>query len=272
MSVFSAAGEYASSTTIPTGLGGWRAFVWSRAGDLLTRVPPEGGIIESRDGLRTDWARITLDGEVEVLWSPPPENRDGPRYVIAGRGGYYYPFVKATLSTVGPDGSRYVVRNDKYAIEHTLPGGAVDTITRSAPRIDLTGEESAEWDARSESFAQRLPDRRSDFFPIPGTKPYIRELVVDIDGRLWVSRYTEPEFVSYTDAQLADRKRRNQPNFQWRDRLRWDIFSPVDRYIGSVTLPANTSLIVATGGDIWALQSGEFDEDYVVRYRMDLPE
>lgn len=111
--------------------------MWSRAGDLLTRVPPEGGIVESRDGLRTDWARITL-------------------------------------------------------------------------------EESAEWGSRSESFARRLPDRRSDFFPIPGTKPYIRELVVDIDGRLWVSRYTEPEFVPYTDAQLADRMRRNLPNFQWR--------------------------------------------------------
>ena len=176
----------------------------------------------------------------------------------------------ATLSAIGPDGSRYTVRNDSYAIEHTTADGVTASITRTAERIDLTAEERAEWEARSESFAERLPDRRSDFFPIPETKPYIRELLVDIDGRLWVSRYTEPEFVPYTEAQAEDRRRRNLPSFQWRDRLRWDIFSPTDRYIGSVTLPPNTSLIVATGADIWAIQSGELDEDYVVRYRMEL--
>ena len=86
LSVFSETGDHLSSVPVSTGFGGWRGFVWSREGDLLIRVPTEAGIVETRDGLQTAWARITLDGDVTVLWAPPAEERAGPRYVICRPG------------------------------------------------------------------------------------------------------------------------------------------------------------------------------------------
>lgn len=268
LSIFDARNEIIETVAVPGGLGGWRGFVWSRAGDILLRLAPETGFAESRDGLIADWARVTLAGEVTRLGRMPLENRVGPRYVVAGRGGYYYPFVTATLSAAGPDGSLYQVRNDEYRIRRIHPDGTESVIERVEPRIELTAEEQAEWNARSERFAERVPEQRAEFFPVPTVKPYIRELVTDPDGRLWVSRYTEPEFLPYTEAQQEDRRSRNLPGFQWRDRLRWDVFSPTNEYLGSVTLPPRTSFVTAVGNDVWVVQAGEFDEDYVVRYGM----
>ncbi|MEX1181808.1 MAG: hypothetical protein WEF86_01135 [Gemmatimonadota bacterium] len=265
LSIF-ADNEFIESATVPGGLQGWRGFAWSRAGDLLVRITPETGFAETRDGVVGNWARVTLSGDVTRLWPLPQAASVGPRYVVAGRGGYYRPFITETLSTVGPDGSLYQVRNDEYRIRRTHPDGTGSVIAREEPRIELTAEELEEWEARSESFAQRIPEERSEFFPVPTVKPYIRELVTDPDGRLWVSRYTEPEFLPYTEAQQEDRRSRNLPSFQWRDRLRWDVFSPANEYLGSVTLPPRTSFVTAIGNDVWGVQSGEFDEDYVVRF------
>lgn len=268
LSFFGANGIYTESASIPVGMGGWRGFVWSPQGDLFIRAIPETGFVETPDGTPADWSRVTLDGDIERLAPVPIEERIGPRYVLAGRGGYYYPFVTATLSAMSPDGSLYRVRNDEYAIYHVHPDGTETVIRRDEPRVRLRSEEKAEWEARSESFAQRTPDRRSDFFPIPEVKPFIRELVVDIDGRLWVSRYTEAEFMEYSESEAADRREQNLPSYQWRDLLRWDVFSPDDRYIGSVTLPFKTSFLTAADDILWGVQAGDFREDYVVRWRM----
>lgn len=267
LSVFNVNGDFIESISVPEGLGMWRGFQWSTDGDVFVRVAPPTGLEESSSGLKSDWAKVSRDGRIERLWSSPDEDRVGPNYVVAGRGGYYYPFVTATLSAVGADGSYYEVRNDQYRIRHMHLDGRETVIERSEPRIAVTSEELAEWEARSESFAQRIPEARDQFFPVPKEKPYIRELVTDPDGRLWVSRYTEPIFVEYTEAQRESRRSRNLPDFQWRDQLRWDVYGASDEHLGSVTLPPNTSLMVALGQNLWVVQSGELDEDYVVLYR-----
>ena len=99
-----------------------------------------------------------------------------------------------------------------------------------------------------------------------------REIVADGDGRLWVSRYTEAAFLAYSEAEAADRLERNlTATYNWRDRLRWDLFDPEDRYLGFVTLPFKTSMMAASGDAVWGVQAGDYREDYVVRWRMTLP-
>ncbi len=252
--------------------GSWHNFFFSGDGTVFTMFRPEGGgSPEGPTGPRGDWGRAIPGEEIDRMHSIPGENQEGPRYVLSGRGGYYRPFNTVTLHVMGNDGSYYEVRNDEYRIRHVYPGGNETFITRDEPRIALTDDETREWTARSESMAQRPQSDRSTLFPIPDEKPYMREMVTDLDGRLWVSRYTEPAFLPYTEEEAADRAAQNLPSYNWRDRLRWDVYSPDDRYIGSVTFPFRTSLSTAKGDKVWAIEAGPFREDYVVQYRMDLP-
>lgn len=268
LSWYGTEGEFEESVSVPNGLAGFRGFVYSRDGSAFIRVPPEEGFAETPEGFRADWARIGADGAIERVSEIPPDEAVGPRYVVAGRGGYYRAFVTMNLSALGPDASFYEMRNDEYRITHTRPDGTRTEIVREEPRIRVSPDEMSEWEARSDFFAQRRPDRRSDYFPIPEVKPYARELVVDLDGRLWVSRYTEAAFMEYSDWERADREEKGLAMYQWRDRLRWDVFGADEEYVGSVTFPFKTTFVTATGDRVWGIHGGDYNEDYVVRWRM----
>ena len=250
-------------------LGGFRGFVYSRDGNAYVRVLPESGFTESRDGIPADWALIRDDGTVDRIAAVPPEASEGPRYVIAGHGGYYRPFTRMTLSALGPDGSLYRVRNDEYRIEHVRPDGSVHEIIRDEEPVTARDEEIEQYEAFSESAASRPGADRSDYFPIPTTKPFIRELVVDLDGRLWVSRYTEASFMEYSDWERADREEKGRPMYQWRDLLRWDVFDPGGEYLGAVTFPFKTTFITAVGDAVWGIHGGAYEEAYIVRWRLE---
>ena len=273
LSTYGADGEWESSRPVFEGIGGVdRGFVYSPSGDVYVVVNPERGF-DSSDGERpSDWGRIHPDGTLERVAGRPSEDRDGPRYVVSGRGGLYHPFVTMTLSALGPDGSLYEVRNDQFRITRSLPGGDTRVIGRDEARIALTTDEKTEWNARSERLARRNPQRRARYFPIPDFKPYIRELVVDPEGRLWVSRYTEASYMEYSPEERAYRQGRGLASYEWRDKLRWDVFSREDDYVGSVTLPFKTTLMTAVGDAVWGVQAGDLNEDYVVRWRMSRPE
>lgn len=269
VSVFDPTGELVASTQVSDGAGSGRWFTVAGEGGVLLRVYPEEGIVESRQGFRTDLARVSPDGAVERLDSIPLDRSVGPYYVLAGRGGYYRPFNTLTLSTVGPDGSLYVARNDEYVIRRILPSGDTTRIERPEERpIPVSDRELAIWEAYSEQFAQRPNADRADLFPIPTAKPFMRELAVDDDGRLWVSRYTEPVFFEYPADDLAERQREGRPALEWRDALTWDVFDDDGTFLGAVTLPNSTTFMTARGDEVWGVNAGEFREDYVVKWRI----
>ncbi len=272
LSWFDADGAFLESVPVVNGLGGFRGFVSSREGHAYVRVFPESGFTETADGIPADWARILPEGGVERLVAVPPEGREGPRYVIQGHGGFYRPLTRMTLNALGPDGSLYSARNDEYRIERRAPDGDILEITRNEAPIEATSEEIAQFEAFSESAASRPGSDRSDYFPIPETKPFMRELVVDLDGRLWVSRYTEAAYMEYSEWERQDREEKGRVNHQWRDLQRWDVFDPQGRFLGAVTFPFKTTFMTAEGDRAWGIRGGEFNEAYVVRWRLDLPE
>lgn len=272
ISFFGEDGSFLESVPVRGAMGSYDGFVISGDGEAYVWALKEGvEFVETPnpESPMTDWARLLEDGSLEPVHTIPLENREGPEYVLSGRGGYYRPFNVQTLHALGPDGSFYEVRNDAYRIRHVHPDGTETFITRDEPRIRLTDDEVREWTIRSESFAERQPDMRERFFPIPEVKPYIRHLAVDSDGRLWVSRYTEAVYVPYTDEEAADRAAQDLPSYNWRDRLRWDVYAPDDTYLGAVTLPSRTSFMDASGGTVWGIQAGPYREDYVLRLRME---
>lgn len=253
-------GSYEGFVFDPAG-GGWGWWV-----DM-----PEGGLgAVERDDIPLWWARVDDDGTPAPVHRFPPEDREGPRYVLSGRGGFYRPFNVMNLHALGPGGTFYQARNDEYRIRKVTADGVESFLTRDEPRIRLTDDEVREWTARSESMANRegQTQPRSDFFPIPDTKPYIRSLLVDADGRLWVSRYTEAVHVAYSDEERAERAEQGLPDYTWRDRLQWDVWGADGTFIGEVTLPQKTSLSHASGDVVWGVQQGAYREDYVVKFRV----
>lgn len=266
---FSESGDYLESHPITGGVGAWRGFVVTADGGAFLRVLPESGFSESAaDGLTTDWVRVSRDGAIERLWPDPPEQRVGPRYVVSGRGGMYRPFVTMNLSAMGPDGAFYTARNDLYRIAHRAPSGDETLIVRNEEPVALSPDEKREWGAYSEAAAGRPGADRSDFFPIPDPKPFLRELAVDMDDRLWASRYTEAVYMPYSDWERADRAEKGYQTYEWRDVPRWDVFDATDEYLGSVVLPFKTTFVTATGDEVWGIQAGDYNEDYVVKWRI----
>jgi hypothetical protein len=48
----------------------------------------------------------------------------------------------------------------------------------------------------------------------------------------------------------------------------WDVFEEDGDYLGAVTVPPMTTIRAANGDTVWAVQRGESDEEYVVRFRI----
>lgn len=277
VSIYSPEGEFQRSVQTERVVASDRGYAVGEDGTVYARATKASGAEPVRDdrGLIDwasvfDWATVTLDGTVQPIGPVPLEQAEGPGYVIDGRGGPYWPFVTRTASTIGPDGSTYWVRNDEYQVFQRRPGGDTTVIERVGEQaVPLAGAELAEWNARSYWNVERNPRHRDRYLPIPAVKPLIRELAVDLDGRLWVSRYTQAVRVAHSERERAYRESEGLPSHEWRDAPTWDVFDTDGAFLGSVTLPMNTAFMTAKGKMVWGVQAGDQREDYVVQWRVD---
>ena len=220
------------------GLEEW-PFVW-------IKHDPSGGVVDSIDA--------------------PPEEAEGPSFTMITGDGPRFPFTVKTLSAISPAGYLIWGRNDQYAFHRSLPDGRVVRVTRTAPRLEATPEERAEWNAVAAYFERR---NGSSHPPVPSEKPYFRALSADIEGRVWVQRYTTPYRYEYSADELEERG--DRPTIEWREAQTYDVFEPQGRFLGTVTLPRQTRLSFARGMQIWAVAVGEFDEPYAVRFTIRSP-
>lgn len=54
----------------------------------------------------------------------------------------------------------------------------------------------------------------------------------------------------------------------WREPLRLDVLDPRGAYLGSLTFPVGSRFMAARGADVWIVEQGALDEEYLVRYRV----
>ncbi|HRP09268.1 MAG TPA: hypothetical protein PLL69_12355, partial [Gemmatimonadales bacterium] len=72
-----------------------------------------------------------------------------------------------------------------------------------------------------------------------------------------------------TDDEIRrDANRPDAPVVTWRRTYAWDVFEEDGTFLGRVRLPGRAMVADARGDTIWAIDRGEMDEQYVVRYRM----
>jgi hypothetical protein len=264
--------EYHASFRSGSGYYGYDAFAVDTAGTTYVKAVLRDRSAPRVSGAEWDfgWVRIDVEGEVLDTLHVPAADEVGGGFVLSGKGGYYRPFTIMTLSTVSPHGYLLTVRNDQYAIHRPLPDGRVLRIERDAEPVPVKPEEKAQWEDwldYSEVVAEDMGEQNRKLGPIPDTKPLIRDLMTDDDGRIWVAVYAEARFKPYSDAERAERG--DRPSLEWNQPLAWEVLDGGGRFLGRLTLPDKTSLLAARGTTVWGSQVGTYGEEYVVRFKIE---
>ena len=156
-----------------------------------------------------------------------------------------------------------------YRITVTARGRGAVRIERAAPRVALAAAERANYQEVLEA-RSRNPMARTSAPPsrVPTVKPYFFELHSDLDGRIWVRLYTMGEPFDPPAPVPHQGEPSPGPPIRWRGKVIWDVFQSDGKYLGQLELPPRTTFFEAKGNQVWAIQRGEDDEQYVVRYRI----
>jgi hypothetical protein len=275
IAVYDSAGRYVEDHHVPSGLYGANVFFVDTAGNFYVRTidasrrggqvarrfDPAGPIVVSGP-LAYTLVRVSPSGQI-VDSVPLPIEEPARAFVLATAEGYRGPFVEELCYTWSPQGYLIVGHNSRYTFDLQLPDSSVRRIERSYEPVRASRDERSQWEAWAEFFARRPSAEK--FGPIPREKPAYRALSVDEDGRIWVNRYSQAVKHDVAPRAAGDER----PLYAWREPPTFDVITPEGDFLGTVVLPANTSLHVRRGMQVWGVQRGEFDEEYVVRYRIE---
>jgi len=168
-----------------------------------------------------------------------------------------------------PLGGFVVGISDRYTFDHYRKDGTVLRMTRDIPRVTLQPEEKREFDDMN-AWRQRTLSQSSTTTvlpPVPNVKPVYRSIEVGEDGRFWVRRYVDAERGDPRQG-AAQPGMEAPPAMSWREPIVYDVFEPEGDFLGSVVVPAGTSLSVFRGDRVWGVRRGDFDEQYVVAFRI----
>lgn len=181
---FDTTGRYVTSQTRPvSGFYGW---TWG--GTVLNdgRVVEPLSIREGNDS-RSALAWVDAQGRLRDTLRFPSSN-PGHVWVLARNGGRLHmqvPFTPGGLTHIDRRGFLWVARTDRYRImQLSLRGDTVRVVERAATPLPVTRREVDSIMNVLEARHGAGPDL--DRSKIPATKPLIRSLITDDEGRLWV--------------------------------------------------------------------------------------
>jgi hypothetical protein len=232
------------------------------------------------------WIKIDPTGEgVDTI--PVPRGNTPPVQIY---GGPHYQRVDPLLSTITPAGSFVTGNPLRYSFDIQRPNQPTLRVERDFQPLRLVGAEKTEWEATA-SYLSKQPISRGWTsgpdgkmvtvdgpvmkYVAPTAKPAYRELRVDEEGRVWVQRYAPatkqppPPPFKLPPGALMPPGVVDRPVSLWRDPITHDVFDPTGKFLGTVTQPEKTQFMAMRGRYIWAVTRGEFDEAYVVRYRIE---
>lgn len=205
----------------------------------------------SSDGLLRDSIPLPFPGSVpRAFWL---STSDGMRWNFTPQDlhGFYFP------------GGYLAAKSHEYRVIIVKPGGPVMVIERDHEPLTIAGEERADWEKWVEYFRTR-PGGAGRTYDLPRTKPAIRELRSDWEGRIWVDVFVPAEKRSEPPRPAGDVR----PVLTWKERTTYDVFSPAGAYLGRIRLPAQTVMLAVRGDRLLARTKGQEGEDRVAVYRL----
>ena len=186
---WSAAGEWLGQQGMRTGVSGHRRLV------RLYPVGPDEVFRFALPGLKRSYVGLSSSGETgdTLAWMRGPSSGP-PSYIVCthedGLAEFLVPFAPQFLQHPGPGGVLYSALSDAYRIFITRNDGAevLTVIERTLPGESFT---TAEWRAANAEFYEwRETKRGVSCDPReptrPDAKPFLNDLFVAPDGKLWV--------------------------------------------------------------------------------------
>ena len=287
ISVFDAQGNFLRSHNLSTGFYTSDMFRVDDAGNFYVKA--RATPLSHEPGARVDadliWIRVSPTGQVVDSIVIPAWKAQAARTY----GGPHFNQIEL-LSTLSSSGTLVTGNPLTYAFEVQRRSQPTLRVEREFQPLRIAGDEKTEWEAMS-AFLSKEPSSRTftsgrDGKPltidgptvkhtIPSVKPAFRRLKVDDEGRIWVERFVvatkqpPPPPVKLPPGALPPAGMVGRPVSLWREPTTFDVFEPTGKFLGTVTQPPNTRFMVMRGRHIWGVASGELDEAYVVRYRIE---
>ncbi len=275
INVYSDTGAYQSLYRVPFSSHFGQNMLWS----------DDAGRTYSWAILKTDSADFTNNTPGVIVYDPSGNVVDSVEYPrwrprppsLAARTAdgrmstsYNFPFWPDNVAQVSPKGDMVSGPGDPYVLYFTGRAGAkpirVDRETQPVPVSDTERREAR---AFPEFYLRKVdPNWNWNGPDIPGNKPAYDEILVDRDGRVWVSVATPGVPIPAAELPPVKEGREKEPRTTTRSPTLYDVFSPEGRLLGRVAFPRRVSLRQAVGDDVYALRRDSLDVQYVTRYRI----
>jgi len=206
---------------------------------------------------------LHLDASGQLLDTIPDPPVAGEPQTAAGT------FTVDKVWTFSPHGYMIAGLNETYTFELRKPDGVIRVEMPHSP-VSVHAEERDELEAVND-YMRRTQGQflTATIPPVPATKPAYRAIHTGLDGTVWVQPYASAvKFVPPPREPVPSGGNPLPPQRTWREPIVYDVFDTNGAYLGQVPVPERTSLVALNGPEIWAVQRGEFDEQYLVRYRL----
>ncbi|MFP8489763.1 6-bladed beta-propeller [Gracilimonas sp. Q87] len=256
INVYKASGDFFESFLVQSGfLSSYKVFEVDHDGNFYVKnvfFDPDNP--QNNTDPPMAWYKISSDGElVDTVHVPKNEEAYPQHFVIFTDAGAGYPFNTRMMENFSPSGYIITAVNDRYEIvlhkkEQPL------TIQREYSPLEVTSEEEKLWGEFKNRFTSSGYNIEAT---IPEEKPPFKELLADLQGRIWVWRYAKSQPVD--GGIFSDRIQVWEPPV-------FDVFNPDGSFYGNVTLPMGAVFLEAKGDKVWAVFTDEDQVEYVVRY------
>ena len=265
ITVYDSAGAYIEGIRVGAGAYTSRPFQVDTSGTYFLKViEGQPGITSSGQLFVLNYAylKISPAGRVLDTLSLPSETPPGS-FIFGTVGGNLRPFTRHEVYALSPLGHLVVGSNAEYSFEIRDPQGSVTVQRDDFEPVEVGREELEEWRALA-SHNERMSGLSFD--AIPDEKPAFRNLWVDSDGRIWVHRYVEA--VKRDLPEVRRTRGAPAPNITWREPGLFDVYSKEGDFLWCAELPWNAKEHASQGSLVWGVIRGDFDEEYVVRWRL----
>jgi hypothetical protein len=258
INVYDADGTPVDHWPVASGLYASNAMVVDTAGEIYLKI------MLGRPEPNEPWpiGLLHLSAAGELLDTIPPPPYPGEPESAAGIFGI------EKVWEMSPHGDLVVGVNDRYAFEIRKRDGSVVRVEKAWEAVPMHPEERAELEARNE-WVRR--NDQGDVPPVPHTKPAYSGFSIGGDGRIWVRVRSRSEKVDPGPPPVPRGGQPPAPQVSWREPVIYDVFESDGTYLGPIQLPPRVTLRAHAGDEVWAAVRGEFDEQYVVRYRLVVP-
>lgn len=259
VTVFDTLGAYRSSFRASSGSFWYNYFAVLSDGSIGVRARaraagPAGELIGSV------FVLYRLDGALVDSVAVPPEEPGGIAMADPSSGPRWA-FPMTTVFAVLPGGGIATAHTSRYRVEVAPAHGRPFAIERNAGAIPLEGSEREEWEA-----VVRKTDPRARV-TIPTHKPFMRSLLADADGRIWVDLYTRAtRYPRSADPEIARRH-----TLTWEEHKAYDVFDQRLAYLGRLDLAPFTRMVAAQRNRVWVVEEAQSGFRLLVRYRMLFP-